>query len=100
MNGRGYSVTYKAKDGRQRTEVMTGRSHTDVVRKIAAIGGTVLNIEREEDAYPRKTRSQRRTVGCVTLVVLLVTLALILYWLILHRGSSLPDVGNIFSRHL
>lgn len=80
MAEREYAVTYMTKDGQQRSEVLVGKNHTHVERKIAALGGTVLNIERNEDSYPRKARSRRRTIGCFVIVVLASVLMVALYW--------------------
>ena len=83
---RDYYVTYKTRDGQQHSEVMAGRNHSDIERKIAAMGGTVVALERnEEDSYPRKSRSKRRTIGCTAAVILVVVLAITLYWQYLHR---------------
>lgn len=79
---REYSVTYTTKDGQRRMETVTGRNHSDVERKIAALGGTILDLDRAEDEYPRKIHSWRRTIGCSTVVILLVVIALVIYW---HR---------------
>ena len=83
---REYSVTYTTKDGERRMETMAGSGHRDIERKIAAIGGTILDLDRAEDDYSLKSRrSLRRTIGCSTLVILLIALAVVLYWLKFHR---------------
>ena len=70
MAERAYAVTYMTKDGQERSEVVIARNHTAVERKIAALGGTVISLERDEDTYPRRTRSLRRTIGCFIIVIL------------------------------
>ena len=80
MSMREYSVTYTTKDGQRRMETMAARSHRDIERKIADLGGTIIALDRADDDYPRKVRSRRRTIGCSTLVILLVVLAVVLYW--------------------
>ena len=80
MADREYTVTYMTKDGERKMETMSGSDHRAIERRIAALGGTVLSLDRAEDEYPRKARSVRRTVGCATLVLLLVVLAIVLYW--------------------
>lgn len=83
---RDYSVTYTTKDGEQKMETMSGNGHRDIERKIAAIGGKIISLDREEDEYPSKARkSLRRTIGCFTIVFLALASAVLLYWLRLHR---------------
>ena len=83
---RDYSVTYTTKDGERKMETMTGSGHRDIERKIAAIGGKIISLDRAEDEYPSKARkSLLRTVGCFTIVFLALACALLLYWLRLHR---------------
>ena len=80
MAMREYSVTYTTKDGQRLMETVAARSHHAVERRIADLGGTIIALDRADDEYPRKVRTLRRTIGCSTLVILLVVLAVVLYW--------------------
>ena len=85
---REYSVAYTTKDGERKMETMSGSGHREIERRIAALGGTVLSLERADDDedYSRKARkSIRRTVGCATIVILAVAGAVLLFWLRTHR---------------
>lgn len=85
MAERAYAVTYMTKDGQERSEVVMARNHSAVERKITALGGTIMSLERdEEDTYPRKTRALRRTIGCFTIVILALMLAIALFWIRTH----------------
>ena len=84
MAERAYAVTYMTKDGQERSEVVIARNHTAVERKIAALGGTVISLERDEDTYPRRTRSLRRTIGCFSIVILALVLGVALFWMRTH----------------
>lgn len=84
MDAREYTVTYITKDGEEKEATMVGYNHRAVERQVAAMGGTVLNITRAEEEYPRRVRTTRRTVGCATVVLLLVALAIAAYWYRLH----------------
>ena len=85
MAERAYAVTYMTKDGQERSEVVMARNHSAVERKITAMGGTIMRLERdEEDTYPRKSRSMRRTIGCFTIVILALVIAVALFWMRTH----------------
>jgi len=77
---RNYIVTYVSADGEQQTKTLSGWNHTEVERQLKRMDCKVLSIEREEDDYPRKARSIKRTVGCMVSVLALLVLALVLYW--------------------
>ena len=83
---REYAVTYTTQDGERKMETMSGNGHRDIERKIAALGGTILSLERADDEdYSRKSRNSiRRTVGCATIVILAVAGAVVLFWLRQH----------------
>ena len=84
MAERAYAVTYMTKDGQERSEVIMARNHSAVERKITAMGGTVISLERDEDTYPRKTRALRRTIGCFIIVILALVFAIALFWMRTH----------------
>ena len=73
-----YTVTYISADGEQLTETMEAHNHVAVEQIIKSLGGTVVDIEREEH-YPRLARSPKRTVGCMVIVLVLVALVIALY---------------------
>ena len=77
---RDYIVTYISADGERLTKTLSGGNHTDVERQLKRMGCKMLSIEREEDEYPRKARSVKRTIGCMVVVLALLVLALTLYW--------------------
>ena len=81
MDQREYIVTYVTKDGEEKEATMSGRSHRDVERQVAAMGGRVLNVQRAEDEYPAKrAHAKRREVGCAIVVLAIVVLAIVAYW--------------------
>ena len=79
---RDYIVTYVSADGERQTKTLSGWNHKEVERQLKRMGCQMISIEREEDDYPRRARSIKRTIGCMVVVLALIVLAVVLYW---HR---------------
>ena len=74
-----YSVTWITKDGQVKTETITARNHHAIERSITRRGGTMLDIDRDEEEMASKSQRFKHDIIGVILFVI-VALAVIILW--------------------